>query len=87
MQTSAFFRISGEDFPYRDTRQPMRELISRFGPQRIMWGTDFPWVTEKCGYVKAWNVLENESEYLSAEEREWIMGKTFLSLFPGLAKA
>jgi predicted TIM-barrel fold metal-dependent hydrolase len=65
----------------------MRELISRFGPQRIMWGTDFPWVTEKCGYVKAWNVLENESEFLSAEEREWIMGKTFLSLFPGLAQA
>lgn len=63
----------------------MRELITRFGPERLMWGSDFPWVTEKCGYVKAWNILE--TDFLSADEHEWIMGKTFLSLFPVLADA
>jgi predicted TIM-barrel fold metal-dependent hydrolase len=83
VQTSAFFRVSGDEFPYPDTRGPLRELISTFGPQRLLWGSDFPWVSEQCGYKNAWNVLEDE--FLSEEEREWIMGKTFLSLFPGLA--
>lgn len=82
---SAFFRVSGKDFPYSDTKQPVRELITRFGPERLMWGSDFPWVTEKCGYSKAWNIVEDE--FLSSQEREWIMGKTFLSLFPELGQA
>ena len=85
VQVSAFFRVSAEEFPYNDTKQPMRELIARFGPERLMWGSDFPWVTEKCGYVKAWNIVDDN--FLSAEEREWIMGKTFLSLFPDLGQA
>lgn len=87
LQTSAFFRVSAEAYPYSDTRGPIRELISKFGPERLMWGSDFPWVTEKCGYVKAWNIIAEDDEFLSATEREWIMGKTFLSLFPGLEKA
>lgn len=83
MQVSAFFRVSSQDFPYEDTRAPIRELIVRFGPERLMWGSDFPWVTQKCGYSKAWGILEEG--FLSEEEMQWIMGGTFLSLFPDLA--
>lgn len=75
--------MSGQDFPYEDTRAPVRELIARFGPERLMWGSDFPWVTQKCGYKNAWNIVDDG--YLSEEERKWVMGGTFLSMFPELA--
>lgn len=76
--------MSGQDFPYQDTKAPIRELIARFGPERLMWGSDFPWVTEKCGYTKAWNIMEDDF-FMSEEEKKWVMGGTFLSLFPELA--
>lgn len=76
--------MSGQDFPYQDTKAPIREIIARFGPERLMWGSDFPWVTEKCGYTKAWNIMEDDF-FMSEEEKKWVMGGTFLSLFPELA--
>jgi predicted TIM-barrel fold metal-dependent hydrolase len=83
LQVSAFFRISKVPYPYEDVQVPVRNLIDTYGAQRIMWGTDFPWVTETCGYENAWQVLPDG--FLSDEEREWIMSGTFLSLFPSLA--
>ena len=74
MQTSAFFRISAEEHPYSDTHRCVRQLITAFGAQRLMYGSDFPWVTEKCGYDKAWDILP--AGFLSEEEAAWIMGGT-----------
>jgi predicted TIM-barrel fold metal-dependent hydrolase len=80
LQVSAFFRISEQDYPYRDTHACVRKLVDTFGARRLMYGSDFPWVTEKCGYVNAWNVLPDG--LLSEEEEAWIMGGTLASLFP-----
>lgn len=80
VQTSAFFRVSSQDHPYADTHVCVRKVIDAFGPERVMWGSDFPWVTEKCGYSKAWRILPDG--FLSPEEREWVSGRTLASLFP-----
>lgn len=82
MQTSAFFRVSSEDYPYPDTHPCVRKLIDTFGADRIMYGSDFPWVTEQCGYVKAWAVYPEG--LVSAEEAQWIMSGTLVKLFPRL---
>lgn len=88
VKTSAFFRVSAEEFPYEDARVCVRRLVDAFGAERVMWGSDFPWVTEKCGYANAWRILqEGDSRagapLLSAAEQEWVFGKTLCSLFPG----
>jgi predicted TIM-barrel fold metal-dependent hydrolase len=85
VQTSAFFRISSQEYPYEDTHACIRLLISAFGAQRLMWGSDFPWVTEKCGYTKAWDILPDTC--LSDEEASWIMGGTISTLLPFAQKA
>jgi predicted TIM-barrel fold metal-dependent hydrolase len=48
VKISAHFRVSQQDFPYSDTKACVRNLLQAFGPQRLMWGSDFPWVTKKC---------------------------------------
>jgi len=58
---------------------PLAEMtIEAFGPQRVMWGSDFPPVSSREGYD---NALRFPMEYLSGltqEEREWIFGRTAL---------
>lgn len=49
VKASAFFRVSTQPYPYPDAMAGLRLLVDTFGPQRVMWGTDFPWVTDKCG--------------------------------------
>ena len=81
VKTSAFFRVSGEDYPYEDARKQVRVLVDTFGAQRILFGTDWPWVSEKEGYQKAWQILEQDQSVLTEEEKEWVYGKTATTLF------
>eukprot|EP01025_Chloroclados_australasicus_P031030 TRINITY_DN3130_c0_g2_i2.p1 TRINITY_DN3130_c0_g2~~TRINITY_DN3130_c0_g2_i2.p1 ORF type:complete len:343 (+),score=41.62 TRINITY_DN3130_c0_g2_i2:128-1156(+) len=94
VKLSAFFRISRDDPPYKDYVPTysdvipcVKQLLKEFGAKRLMWGTDFPWISEQCGYVRAWDLLdvwdEIEGEPLMSEEdKEWVLGKTLASLFP-----
>jgi hypothetical protein len=59
LQVSAFFRVSKQKHPYIDVHQCVRTLIDAYGVERLMWGSDFPWVLQEpgCGYLKAWDIL------------------------------
>ncbi|XP_072147995.1 uncharacterized protein [Setaria viridis] len=41
---SALFRISSEAYPYEDTAQLLSRVISNYGANRIMWGSDYPFI-------------------------------------------
>lgn len=88
VKVSAHFRVSNEAFPHLDTRKEIRCLIDAFGADRIMFGTDFPWVTEKCDYSDAWNMVEEGDiatghVLLTEEEKKMVYAGTLLSLIPG----
>lgn len=92
VKLSASFRVSSQDHPYLDVRPAIRKLVSTFGKERLMWGTDWPWVQEqKGGYANAWKIIESGDEttqesLLTHEEKEFVYGKTAISLFPKLLK-
>ncbi|XP_022979847.1 uncharacterized protein LOC111479419 [Cucurbita maxima] len=80
---SALFRVSRRPFPYQDLSCLLSQIVSSFGANRIMWGSDFPFVVLECGYkgaIDAVSVLANEIS-LSSTELEWIKGKTVAHLF------
>jgi len=88
VKVSAHFRVSNEEFPYVDLRTQIRRLVNAFGAHRVMFGTDFPWVMDKCGYVNAWSVIEEgdkvtNSSLLTDEEKQFLYSGTLLSLLPG----
>ena len=45
VKVSALFRVSAELPPHRDLQPRVAALIGAFGPARLMWGSDFPFVT------------------------------------------
>merc|ERR1739844_412917 len=45
VKISALFRLSGEPFPHHDLREKrVKQLVDKFGPDRLMWGSDWPYV-------------------------------------------
>ncbi|KAD2804039.1 hypothetical protein E3N88_37416 [Mikania micrantha] len=82
---SALFRVSRKPFPYEDLSPILSQVISSFGANRVMWGSDFPFVVEECGYKEAKeavSVIANQVS-ISSSDMECIMGRTAMQLFEG----
>ncbi|MFZ4658802.1 MAG: amidohydrolase family protein [Caldilineaceae bacterium] len=56
---------------------PLVEMtLEAFGPQRIMWGSDWPPVSSREGYGNALQFPLDYLAQLTAEEKLWIFGRT-----------
>ncbi|XP_042057279.1 4-sulfomuconolactone hydrolase-like [Salvia splendens] len=77
VKLSALFRVSRCPYPYEDLSDIVTKVVSSYGANRIMWGSDFPYVVPECGYKEAkavWQLLQRAQ--LSSSETEWIMVRT-----------
>ncbi|MEC9271316.1 MAG: amidohydrolase family protein [Chloroflexota bacterium] len=88
---NAHLRISSTSLgPYADLSDQEKDLFRRvfeaFTPQRIMWGSNFP-SSRDGGYVGQVKLGQTALPWLSAEDREWIMGKSAHKLWPMLQAA
>lgn len=84
---NAYLKVSGQYgfsksvYPYSNTNDLTRQALQSFGPSRMVWGTDFPLVLLHEGYDGALRLVRQHYEFLSDEERTWILGKTAGSLW------
>ncbi len=84
---NAYVKVSGlpvsskEPYPHRDVYKFVRMLYGSFGPERLMWATDFPHILRQCGYKKALELATTHIPFFTAEDKEWILGKTALSVW------
>ena len=58
------------------------EVYDAFGPDRMMWGSDFPPVASREGYTNALMLCRDEFASRPEEARAKIFGNTALSVFP-----
>ena len=82
VKLSHLWSLSHQKYPYRDTHDQVRRLYDAFGPQRLMWGTDWPGVEEFCGYGKALALYRDEIKFFNDDDRLWILGQTAVRLWP-----
>ncbi|XP_058194600.1 uncharacterized protein LOC131311255 isoform X2 [Rhododendron vialii] len=85
IKLSALFRVSQKPYPYEDLSKLLSQVVSSFGANRVMWGSDFPYVVPECGYKEAKeavSIIANQVP-LSSSELEWVMGRTVMQLFQG----
>jgi L-fuconolactonase len=68
--------ISQQPYPYLDALEQVKRVHDRFGARRMMWGSDWPGVEQKCGYGKALALARDEMKFFNAEDRRWLLGKT-----------
>jgi len=73
---SGQYAFSNEAWPYRDLAAWHERLLRSFGPERMMWATDFPWITTDPGYGRLVRLLDELLPSLTETERESVMGGT-----------
>jgi predicted TIM-barrel fold metal-dependent hydrolase len=69
------------DFPYLRAQDHIRQVYDRFGPDRLIWGSDMPNVERYCTYRQALTYVQAYCDFLSGADREKILGRNVLSLF------
>ncbi|MDE2798428.1 MAG: amidohydrolase family protein [Gemmatimonadota bacterium] len=73
---SGQYAFSQEAWPYRDLESWHKTLLSKFGADKLMWATDFPWILEDPGYDKLVQVIDELLPDLNAQQKAKIMGGT-----------
>ncbi len=71
-----------QPFPFETVPPFIQMAYEAFGPSRMMWGSDYPPCSHREGYRNTLHYLgEHLTNFCSEQAKEWIFGKTALSLF------
>lgn len=81
VKLSAAFRVSNVGAPYGDLGGWAGEAVAAYGPDRLMWGSDWPYVEEAGGYAAAWAAADVVLAGVGAEERGRILGGTAAAVY------
>ena len=63
-----------ERYPFPGLTEPIRRAYDAFGPQRLMWGSDYTKLP--CTYRECLDHFRIALDFLSADDRSWILGRT-----------
>jgi predicted TIM-barrel fold metal-dependent hydrolase len=81
VKLSGFPRISNEEYPYIDLFYWVHQLIEAYTGDRLMWGTDFPFIVEQTGYTKGWEIADRIEPAIGPGLDAQILGGTAERLF------
>ena len=73
VKASALPCYTNDTYPFRSIHPYIRQVFDAFGPRRTFWGTDLTRLP--CSYREAITFFTEELSFLSAEEKEWVMGR------------
>ncbi|MBI3626088.1 MAG: amidohydrolase [Candidatus Rokubacteria bacterium] len=73
VKVSALPCHTSEAYPFPGLHRHIRRVYDAFGPRRMLWGTDYSRLP--CPYRQAIALFSEVLDFLSAEDKEWIMGR------------
>lgn len=79
VKVSEVVHRSETGFPYEDMHDKLRWFLDVFGRERVIWGSDYPNVSDEATYGESLRWLDQVDE-LSAGDREWLTGRAFREL-------
>jgi L-fuconolactonase len=82
VKISHTWSLSKRPYPWLDAQELVKRLHQAYGPQRLMWATDWPIVEGHSTYAKALSVVRDEMKFLNADDREWILSKSIERVWP-----
>lgn len=66
---------SAESYPYEDIHDHVRWLVEEFGRERVVWGADYPNVSDVATYEECVTWLDHV-DGLSSADVEWLRGRS-----------
>jgi predicted TIM-barrel fold metal-dependent hydrolase len=66
----------GDGYPFPRGQARLREIYERFGPDRMIWGSNYPPVLSACSYDQALAFVRNECDFIAPADLGKILGGT-----------
>jgi predicted TIM-barrel fold metal-dependent hydrolase len=82
VKISHTWSLSKQPYPWLDAQEHVKRLHHAFGPQRLMWATDWPIVETHSTYEKALTVVRDDMKFLKADDLRWMLSKTIERVWP-----
>jgi L-fuconolactonase len=82
VKISHTWALSKQPYPWLDAQDHVKRLHHAFGPQRLMWATDWPIVETHSTYAKALSVVRDDMKFLNADDLRWMLSKTIERVWP-----
>jgi L-fuconolactonase len=82
IKTSHTWSLSKGAYPWLDAQTLVKRLYDAFGPQRLMWATDWPIAKERATYHQRLTVVRDDMPFLNAADKEWMLSKTVEQVWP-----
>lgn len=79
VKLSSLPRSADSPWPYPDLHDYVRNLLEWFGPDRLMLGSDYPWMDSWAEYGQCLSWIE-EAEFVSARDLSYLSYRTFDTL-------
>jgi len=76
VKVSSLPRSAETDWPYPDLQEYVRNLLAWFGAERLMLGSDYPWMDDWAAYADCLNWVE-AADSLSRRDRAYLQYRTF----------
>ena len=76
VKISSLPRSADEPWPYPDLHGYVRNLLEWFGADRLLLGSDYPWMDSWASYEECLSWVE-EAEFVSARDLAWLSYRTF----------
>jgi predicted TIM-barrel fold metal-dependent hydrolase len=81
VKVSAFYALGTGRPPHGDLAPLIERVYDAFGPRRLMWGSDWPFQVARDSYEDSISLVRDRLDFLSGEDREWLLRKTAEQMF------
>ena len=82
VKLSAFYALGRRTPPYDDMLPLIKELLTAYGPERLMWGSDCPYqLASPHTYRASIALVRDRLDGVSEADREWQLRKTAERVF------
>jgi predicted TIM-barrel fold metal-dependent hydrolase len=76
VKVSAYYAAGERKPPHLDVAPLVKRVYEAFGPKRLMWGSDCPYQVQKETYEDGITLVRDHLDFLSAEDKQWILRRT-----------
>jgi predicted TIM-barrel fold metal-dependent hydrolase len=81
VKLSGFYALGERRVPHLDMAPLIRRVYEAFGPKRLLWGSDVPFQLTGEIYEDSISLIRDRLDFLSAADRNWILGRSAEELF------
>ena len=81
VKVGAFYALGKKQAPYDDLAPVIKKVVKAFGPNRCMWESDCPFQVQGKHTYEASIGLIHRLDFLSNDDKEWLLRKTAEGFF------